>query len=154
MTPPIRSTAAKPSEVVLEAVGLTRSFDGVLAVSGVTFALRRGRLTGLIGPNGAGKIDHAGDAGRHPAGQRRLTVTRARTSPRCRRTSGHVAGCVRTFQLASEFKRLTVLENLLSARCRASRATRSAGRCSAADTGGSRGAGDRPGRGACWTASA
>ena len=82
------------------------------AVAGVSLAVRRGTLTGLIGPT-------------------------ARASPRCWRCwpvppaiVGDVLykgqditalpafrrarmGLVRTFQLASEFKRLTVMENLL-----------------------------------------
>ena len=41
--------------------------------------------------------------------------TAARTSPRCPPTVARAAGLVRTFQLASEFKRLTVMENLITA---------------------------------------
>ncbi|HEX4702039.1 MAG TPA: branched-chain amino acid ABC transporter ATP-binding protein/permease [Pseudonocardiaceae bacterium] len=111
-TPP---PADSVGEVVLAAHGLTRAFDGVPVVSDVSFQLRRGRLTGLIGPNGAGKsttlamlagtlaptggsvLHHGQDITRLPA------FRRART------------GVLRTFQLASEFKRLTVLENLLCA---------------------------------------
>jgi ABC-2 type transport system ATP-binding protein len=35
--------------------GLAKSFDGVRAVVGVDFAVRRGELFGFLGPNGAGK---------------------------------------------------------------------------------------------------
>jgi ABC-2 type transport system ATP-binding protein len=35
--------------------GLAKSFDGVRAVAGIDFAVRRGELFGFLGPNGAGK---------------------------------------------------------------------------------------------------
>jgi branched-chain amino acid transport system permease protein len=111
--PASRANTADP--VVLRAVDLVRDFGGVHAVAGVSIEVRRGTLTGLIGPNGAGKST--------------LLAMLAGTLPV---TSGHVVyqgtdvtgrpayrrarlGLVRTFQLASEFKRLTVMENLLSA---------------------------------------
>jgi branched-chain amino acid transport system ATP-binding protein len=40
---------------VLEVAGLTRTFGGLRAVDGVSFAVREGEIVGLIGPNGAGK---------------------------------------------------------------------------------------------------
>jgi len=106
------STAEVP---VLEAVDVTRSFHGVPAVAGVTFSLQRGRLTGLIGPNGAGKSTTlAMLAGTLPvtSGTIRYLGQDVTTMPAFRRAR---SGLVRTFQLASEFKRLTVLENMLSA---------------------------------------
>jgi branched-chain amino acid transport system permease protein len=110
-----RASAAAPGTVVLRTVELTRSFDGVPAVSDVTLAVQAGRLTGLIGPNGAGKSTTlamlAGTLA--PSSGRILCrdedITGLPAFRRARR------GMVRTFQLASEFKRLTVLENLLSA---------------------------------------
>jgi len=101
--------------VVLEARDVVREFGGVRAVDGVSFSVRKGTLTGLIGPNGAGKSTllamlagtlattsgHVIYEGRDITGQ-----------PAFRRARG---GLVRTFQLASEFKRLTVMENLLAA---------------------------------------
>ncbi len=100
---------------VLEARELTRSFDGVKAVDGVSLAFEQARLTGLIGPNGAGKSTTlAMLAGTLPATSGQILfhgedITRLPAYRRAR------LGIVRTFQLASEFKRLTVYENLLSA---------------------------------------
>jgi branched-chain amino acid transport system permease protein len=106
---------AKEREIALEAHGIVRSFDGVRAVDGVSVGFERGRLTGLIGPNGAGKSTFlAMLAGTLAPTEGSILydgddVTRLPAYRRARR------GLVRTFQLASEFKRLTVIENLLSA---------------------------------------
>jgi ABC-2 type transport system ATP-binding protein len=43
------------TEVILEAVELTRKFDGVTALDRFSFQLRRGEVLGLLGANGAGK---------------------------------------------------------------------------------------------------
>lgn len=102
-------------EIILQAIHLTRSFDGAMAVSGVSIEVQRGRLTGLIGPNGAGKSTTlAMLAGTLPVTSGRILyqgedITALPAFQRAR------SGIVRTFQLASEFKRLTVLENLLCA---------------------------------------
>jgi branched-chain amino acid transport system ATP-binding protein len=40
---------------VLEIAGLSKHFDGVQAVTDVTFSVDRSAITSLIGPNGAGK---------------------------------------------------------------------------------------------------
>jgi branched-chain amino acid transport system permease protein len=101
--------------VVIEAVDVVREFGGVRAVAGVSFQVRRGTLTGLIGPNGAGKSTLLAML----AGT--LGVTSGKIIYEERDITGVPAyrrarlGLVRTFQLASEFKRLTVMENLLSA---------------------------------------
>ncbi len=102
-------------EIVLAALDVTREFGGVRAVAGFSFSVRHGTLTGLIGPNGAGKSTLlAMLAGTLPVTSGRILyqgqdVTRLPAYRRAR------LGLVRTFQLASEFKRLTVMENLLSA---------------------------------------
>jgi branched-chain amino acid transport system permease protein len=113
---PSRAVQPAPAGgVVLEAVGVSREFGGVRAVDDVSFVVREGTLTGLIGPNGAGKSTLlAMLAGTLPvsSGQvlyRGRDVTRLAAFRRAR------LGLVRTFQLASEFKRLTVMENLLAA---------------------------------------
>ena len=43
------------SEVVLSTRGLTKSFRGFTAVSGVDLDVRAGTIHAVIGPNGAGK---------------------------------------------------------------------------------------------------
>ena len=43
------------SEVVLRTVGLTKRFGDLVAVDGLTLAVRQGEVFGFLGPNGAGK---------------------------------------------------------------------------------------------------
>ncbi|MGH2895767.1 MAG: ATP-binding cassette domain-containing protein, partial [Solirubrobacteraceae bacterium] len=102
-------------EVILECRDLVRSFDGVRVVEGVSMAFGRGRLTGIIGPNGAGKstvLAMLAGTLAPTAGQVLFNGQEITSLPAYRRAR---LGVVRTFQLASEFKRLTVLENLLAA---------------------------------------
>jgi branched-chain amino acid transport system ATP-binding protein len=94
---------------------LHRNFGGVRAVDGASLTIAPGRITGLIGPNGAGKstlLAMIAGALKPSVGSivfegRELTKMPARNVPRY--------GVVRTFQLPSEFARLTVLENLIVA---------------------------------------
>jgi branched-chain amino acid transport system permease protein len=108
--------AAYPAgDVILRCRGLSRSFDGVEVVGDVSIDFQRGYLTGIIGPNGAGKSTVlAMLSGTLPAtsGQILYEGDDVTSMPAYRRAR---AGLVRTFQLASEFKRLTVIENLLAA---------------------------------------
>lgn len=43
------------SDTVIEAQDLTKRYNGVAVVKGITFAVARGEIFGLLGPNGAGK---------------------------------------------------------------------------------------------------
>jgi len=112
---PVASRSQPDGETILQVVGVSREFGGVRAVADVSFSVRRGTMTGLIGPNGAGKSTLlAMVAGTLPVTSGQIfyqgrDVTRLPAYRRAR------LGVVRTFQLASEFKRLTVMENLLSA---------------------------------------
>jgi ABC-type branched-subunit amino acid transport system ATPase component len=95
--------------------GLHREFGGVRAVNGASFEIPAGRITGLIGPNGAGKSTVLNIiAGALKPGAGRVSF---RGEDITGLPSYQVArhGVVRTFQISSEFARLTVLENLLVA---------------------------------------
>ncbi|HEY5354082.1 MAG TPA: ATP-binding cassette domain-containing protein [Streptosporangiaceae bacterium] len=109
-----RRAPTEARDVMLETLDVAREFGGVRAVAGVSIQVRKGRLTGLIGPNGAGKSTLlAMLAGTLPvtSGQIIYQGQDITGTPAFRRAR---LGLVRTFQLASEFKRLTVMENLLS----------------------------------------
>jgi branched-chain amino acid transport system permease protein len=106
---------ASPERPLLAAEDVHRHFEGMHAVDGVSIEVPPGKITGLIGPNGAGKSTFlAVMAGTLPASSGTIIfdgsdVTHLPPYARARR------GLVRTFQLPSEFARLTVLENLLVA---------------------------------------
>jgi ABC-type branched-chain amino acid transport systems, ATPase component len=106
---------AAPDQPMLVATDIHRHFEGMRAVDGVSLEVRPGKITGLIGPNGAGKSTFlAVLAGTLPATSGTIVfdgedITRLPAYMRARHR------LVRTFQLPSEFARLTVLENLLVA---------------------------------------
>jgi ABC-type branched-subunit amino acid transport system ATPase component len=106
---------ARPTTAALEVRDVVRGFGGVQAVDGASFEVPPGRITGMIGPNGAGKSTMVGlisgmikpSAGTiHFAGQDITQLAPYRIAR---------LGVTRTFQLSSEFAKLTVLENLLVA---------------------------------------
>lgn len=97
--------------IVLE--HLSKSFGGLKAVWDCSFEVAAGSITGLIGPNGAGKttvFNMIAGFLRPSLGRIRFEgedITRLSPEQRFHR------GIVRTFQIPHEFKRMTVLENLM-----------------------------------------
>lgn len=103
------------SEVLLEVKGVHREFGGVHAVNGASFTVGAQRITGLIGPNGAGKstmLSVIAGTIRPTHGSILFDKGDVTKEPSYRRAR---QGLIRTFQLSSEFAKLTVLENLLVA---------------------------------------
>lgn len=101
-----------PGSDSFRAVGVFRSFEGVKALNGVSFDLRRDQVTGLIGPNGAGKttlvnmmsgVDFP-DSGTIELNGEDITSWTAEKRA--------AAGLARTFQHGHLFARLSARENV------------------------------------------
>lgn len=98
----------------LEAVGVSKSFGGVQAVSDVSFSVPPGTVTALIGPNGAGKttlfnmvtnLMPASSGGVRFFGQPLAGLPPERIA---------ALGLIRAFQTARVFPGMTVLENAMA----------------------------------------
>lgn len=106
------------SDVVISTKGVTKKFDGLVAVNQVDFQIRQGETAGIIGPNGAGKSTffnlltglYIPDSGNIIYYGRDITDI-----PPYERVD---LGIIRTFQLVSVFDTLTVIENMMLARVR------------------------------------
>ncbi|MEO1137951.1 MAG: ABC transporter ATP-binding protein [Pseudomonadota bacterium] len=97
---------------LLSTVGLSKSFDGLLAVTNVDFELPKGEIRALIGPNGAGKTTLVGMiCGRisPTAGSVHFDGNDITHLPAHARI---MRGMAYTFQITSIFPRLPVSENV------------------------------------------
>ncbi|WEX89976.1 ABC transporter ATP-binding protein [Sinorhizobium garamanticum] len=100
---------------ILEIVGLTKRFGGLVAVNDVSFTVREREILSVIGPNGAGKSTLFKLISSF------LRPTRGEVRFRGERISGlapHIAarkGVVRTFQETTIFKNMTVRDNVVTA---------------------------------------
>ena len=91
---------------------MSRSFQGVEALRGVSLELRRGEIVGLIGPNGAGKstlVNVLSGFDRPTRGQVLLGERDVTRWPAHRRGR---QGLARTFQHGHAFRSLSVRENV------------------------------------------
>jgi len=92
-----------------------KSFDGFVAVNGVSFRVHQGEICSIIGPNGAGKTTLFNlITGHLPADEGKLTfkgmdITHLRPYQICR------LGMGRSFQRTNIFPRLTVFQNIQAA---------------------------------------
>jgi branched-chain amino acid transport system ATP-binding protein len=97
---------------VLSVEGLTKDFDGFLAVKNVSFEVAEGEILGLIGPNGSGKsttFNLIAGAFRPTAGSVRFLGQEIAGLPAYR--VAH-AGIGRTHQIPKPFRKLSVLDNV------------------------------------------
>jgi neutral amino acid transport system ATP-binding protein len=101
------------AQTLLEVVGLSKRFGGVAAVSGATFSVETGTITGMIGPNGSGKttvFNMITGYLKADAGMVRFEGERVRR-PNPRRL--YRRGLSRTFQQARVFPEMTLVETLV-----------------------------------------
>lgn len=98
---------------LLELVGVTKRFGGLVANKDISLDISRGQIVGLIGPNGAGKTTlfnvitgfYKADDGRVLFNGHEITNFRPHAI--CKK------GVARTFQIVKVFGEMTVLENVL-----------------------------------------
>ena len=98
---------------MISAHRISKSFGGIRAVADCSLTVERGQILGLIGPNGAGKTTlfnmlagfMAPDSGRIELDGEDITGRRPHEL--------FHRGVMRTFQIAHELARMTVLENLM-----------------------------------------
>src|SRR5580700_9839365 len=99
-------------DLIIETRGLTKEFNGFVAVCDVDLRVRRGQIHALIGPNGAGKTTCFNlltkflipTRGQILYNGEDITSTRAAEIAR--------RGMVRSFQMSAVFPHLTLLENV------------------------------------------
>jgi ABC-type branched-subunit amino acid transport system ATPase component/ABC-type branched-subunit amino acid transport system permease subunit len=110
--PAARALARLAAGPTLVVDNLSKSYGGVLAVSGVSLAVERGTVHALIGPNGAGKstlINCVSGLYRADCGRILLAGRDASDLPAHARAR---MGLARTFQNLQLVNSLTVMENL------------------------------------------
>ncbi len=98
---------------LLEVVGLTKRYGGVVANAGVSLEVAAGEIVGVMGPNGAGKttlFDAITGFARPDAGR---VVFRGADITGRRPYEISAGGLARTFQRLRPFPDLTFLENVL-----------------------------------------
>ncbi|HSP56051.1 MAG TPA: ABC transporter ATP-binding protein [Dehalococcoidia bacterium] len=106
-------TVATGAPVLLETHGLTKRFEGVVALSNLDLVVHKGSIAGLIGPNGAGKTTlfnvatgfYSPDHGLITLDGRRINGLRPHTIT--------ARGISRTFQNIRLFSNMSALENVL-----------------------------------------
>ena len=103
------------SKIALEVQNLEKHYGGLQAVRGISFKVLEGQIFGLIGPNGAGKTTTFNMiAGSEiPTSGKIFLYRKDITGVPTHKL--YDLGLLRTFQLSQEYKKMTVLENLMVA---------------------------------------
>src|SRR6516162_6111520 len=101
-----------PSDTILQTEGLTKEFQGFVAVKGVNLKVRPGTIHALIGPNGAGKTTCFNLLTKFLKPSRGKIEFKGADITHTRPAEVARLGMVRSFQISAIFPHLTVLENV------------------------------------------
>ena len=98
---------------MLEIVGITKTFGGIMALMDVSFHVNRGTITAIIGPNGAGKTTLLNViSGIYRASEGEIFFEGKNISG-IRPHQVSYLGITRTFQNPQVFKNMSALENVM-----------------------------------------
>lgn len=100
---------------LLEINGLTKFFGGLSAVADVSFDIKKGEILGLIGPNGAGKTTMFNLITGFIRPTKGVVIFKGEDITGFKPDKVTLKGVARTFQLATFFGDMTVLENVIVA---------------------------------------
>ncbi|RXV58084.1 ABC transporter ATP-binding protein [Roseovarius sp. A46] len=98
--------------ITLQAKGLTKEFDGFVAVNNVDLSIEKGSIHALIGPNGAGKTTCFNLLTKFLQPTRGTITYEGRDITRMKPTDIARLGMVRSFQISAIFPDLSVLQNV------------------------------------------
>jgi len=101
-----------PDNFIIETRGLTKEFEGFVAVSDVDLQVRRGQIHALIGPNGAGKTTFFNLLTKFLIPTRGHILYKGEDITAEKPAEVACRGIVRSFQISAVFPHLTVLENV------------------------------------------
>jgi branched-chain amino acid transport system ATP-binding protein len=104
----------RPDEIILDVRDLRKAFGGVQAVDGTSFAVPRGKISGLIGPNGSGKTTTFNLLTGVVTPDGGQILYNGEDIAGLRPYQAFARGITRTFQITRVFREMTVLENMLS----------------------------------------
>jgi branched-chain amino acid transport system ATP-binding protein len=100
------------SDTILETMGLTREFQGFVAVNEVALKVRTGTIHALIGPNGAGKTTCFNLLTKFLQPTRGTIHFKGRDITGLKPAQVARLGLARSFQISAVFPHLTALENV------------------------------------------
>ena len=100
------------SDTILETTGLTREFQGFVAVNEVALRVREGTIHALIGPNGAGKTTCFNMLTKFLQPTRGTIRFKGRDITGLKPAQVARLGLVRSFQISAVFPHLTALQNV------------------------------------------
>jgi branched-chain amino acid transport system ATP-binding protein len=103
-------------DTILKLEGISLSFGGIKALTDISFDVREGEIRAIIGPNGAGKSSMLNVINGVYSPQQGTITFRGRVRRNVVPHEAAAQGIARTFQNIALFKGMTVLDNIMTGR--------------------------------------